>query len=57
MPKGLSCQVCRQRMSVKSEKKEPMGSTVVYECVNPACKNYVDSGRRYRFSEKVFESK
>ncbi|MFG1809252.1 hypothetical protein [Streptomyces sp. NPDC049040] len=57
MPKGLSCQVCRQRMSVKSQRPEPMGTWVVYECGNPACKNYIDSGKRYRFNEKVFEPK
>lgn len=57
MPKGLSCQVCRQRMSVKSQRPEPMGTWVVYECGNPACKNYINSGKRYRFNEKVFEPK
>ena len=57
MAKGLNCQVCRQRMSVKSEQRQPMGSWVVYECRNPACKNWIDSGQRYRFSEKVFEGK
>ncbi|MBC7270238.1 MAG: hypothetical protein H5T76_16275 [Streptomyces sp.] len=57
MAKGLSCRVCRQRMSVKSEQRQPMGSWIVYECRNPACKNWIDSGQRHRFSEKVFEDK
>lgn len=44
-------------MTVKSEQRQPMGSWVVYECRNPACKNYIASGNRYCFSEKVFEDK
>lgn len=55
MARGLSCQVCRQRMSVKNERKQPEGSDVVYECKNDACSNYRRSG--YRFSERVFEPK
>ncbi|CAM5571697.1 MULTISPECIES: hypothetical protein [Streptomyces] len=57
MAKGRNCQVCRQRMSVRSEQRQPMGSWVVHECHNPACRNWIDSGRRHRFSEKVFEDK
>jgi hypothetical protein len=55
--KGLNCQICRRRMSVRSEQRQPMGSWVVYECRNTECKNYIDSGKRYRFSEKAFEGK
>jgi hypothetical protein len=38
-----------------SEKQEPKGNTVVYECRNDGCLNYVKSG--YRLREKVFEPK
>ncbi|MCM2422179.1 hypothetical protein [Streptomyces sp. RKAG293] len=55
MPRGRTCQVCRQRMTVKSEQRQPKGSWVVYECQNPACRNYLNSGRLFRFSEKIFE--
>ncbi|NJP44133.1 hypothetical protein [Actinacidiphila epipremni] len=57
MAKGRSCDVCRQRMSVTNERREPMGSWVYYECRNPACANYINSGKRYRFTAKEFESK
>jgi hypothetical protein len=57
MSKGRTCDVCRQRMTVKSEQKQPMGSWVVYECQNDACKNYVRSGHAHRFSAREFEDK
>lgn len=56
MAKGRNCQVCRRSMNVKSEQRQPMGSWVVYECRNSECRNYVASGRRHRFAEKVFET-
>jgi lysyl-tRNA synthetase class I len=56
MPMGPTCRVCGRLMYKKvSEKKEPMGNTVVYECTNNGCSNYVKSG--YRLREKVFEPK
>jgi hypothetical protein len=44
-------------MTVKSEQRQPMGSWVIYECQNNACKNYVRSGHAQRFSAKEFEGK
>jgi hypothetical protein len=38
-----------------SEKREPKGNEVVYECTNDGCKSYLTGGHRYR--EKVFEPK
>jgi hypothetical protein len=55
MAKGRSCDVCRQRMAVKREDRQPKGSWVTYECANNACKNYVQSGHKYRFSAREFE--
>ncbi len=55
MAKVKKCQVCKKNMRVKSEQKEPAGSWIVYECKNDACKNYIMSGKQYRFNEKVFE--
>lgn len=55
MAMGRSCDVCRQRMSVKSEQKQPKGAWVVYECRNDACRNYVRSSHTQRFSAKEFE--
>jgi len=57
MPKGLSCRVCRQRMTAIKEDKQPMGSWVTYECRNPACKHYVQSRHTDRLKEKQFEDK
>lgn len=56
MAKGRTCDVCRQRMKVTREVKQPRGSDVWYECQNDACKNYVRSGHKYRFSAREFES-
>jgi len=56
MPMGPTCRVCGRLMWKKvSEKKEPRGNTIVYECTNDGCSNYVKSG--YRLREKVFEPK
>jgi hypothetical protein len=56
VPMGPPCRVCGKLMWKKiSEKQEPKGSTVVYECRNDGCLNYVKSG--YRLREKAFEPK
>jgi hypothetical protein len=57
MSKGLSCRVCSQRMTAVKEDKQPMGSWVTYECANPACKHYVQSGHTDRLKERKFEDK
>ncbi len=46
MAKGRKCPYCKATMYADSEKKEPMGSTVVYICRNNMCKH----------TEKTFES-
>ncbi|MBR7839717.1 hypothetical protein KDL01_41085 [Actinospica durhamensis] len=56
MPMGPTCRVCRRLMYRKvSERKEAKGSTIVYECSNDGCANYIRSG--YRLQEKVFEER
>lgn len=56
MPMGPTCRSCGRLMWKKvSEKREPQGNTVVYECTNDGCKSYLKGGSRYR--EKVFEPK
>lgn len=56
MAMGPTCGSCRRLMYRKvSERREPKGNTVVYECGNDGCPNYVKSGHRMR--EKVFEPK
>lgn len=47
MAKGKKCPSCKTIMYVESEKKELMGSWVVYLCRNGQC----------RHKEKTFESK
>jgi hypothetical protein len=56
MAMGPTCRSCGRLMWKKvSEKREPKGNTVVYECTNDGCKSYLTGGYRYR--EKVFEPK
>lgn len=57
MAKGRNCPVCGRSMAVKSERRQPMGSDVVYECRNTACRNYISTDGRYPFRERVFEDK
>lgn len=47
MAKGKKCPQCGYPMWAESEKKEPAGSWIVYECRAEKCK----------FREKVFEDK